>query len=67
MSTDQNYLDALLAERRGYEMYGKPDRVKLVDAEIARVKRAAGVADVSEPPEGESGKQSRVTRRNKVG
>ena len=37
--TDQNYLEALLAERRGYEMYGKPDRVKLVDAEIARVKR----------------------------
>lgn len=64
--TDQNYLEALLAERRGYEMYGKPDRVKLVDAEIARVKRAAGVADVSEPPEGESGKQARVTRR-KVG
>lgn len=66
MTDNHQYLDALQEERRGYEMHGKADRVKLVDAEIARVKRAAGVADVAEPPVDESGKQSRVTRR-KVG
>mgnify|MGYP000978960847 CR=1 FL=1 len=65
--SDQNYLDALQEERRGYEIRGLSDRLKQVDAEIARVKRAMGVADVTDSPVGESGKQSRVTRRNKVG
>jgi hypothetical protein len=32
---DQAYIDALLRERRGYEIHGKADRVKDVDAALA--------------------------------
>ncbi len=35
MSVDQAYIDALLRERRGYEIHGKADRVKDVDAALA--------------------------------
>jgi len=31
------YIKALLAEREGYVRYGLPDRVALVDAELAKV------------------------------
>lgn len=66
MTDNHQYLDALQEERRGYEIRGLSDRLKQVDAEIARVKRAAGVADVAESPVDVSSKPSRVTRR-KVG
>jgi hypothetical protein len=32
---DQAFIDALLRERRGYELFGKADRVKAVDARAA--------------------------------
>lgn len=35
MSVDQVYIDALLRERRGYEIHGKVDRVKAVDEALA--------------------------------
>lgn len=63
MSDDQMYLDALINERRGYAMYDKKDRLQLVDAEIARVKRALGVSDPAQPPQSGQAKQQRVTRR----
>lgn len=63
MADDQNYLDALQEERRGYAAYGKADRLKEVDAEIARVRRVLGVADRSAAPSEPEGKPQRVTRR----
>ena len=64
MADDQNYLDALQEERRGYVAYGKTDRLKEVDAEIARVRRALGLADDrSAAPTQPQGKPQRVTRR----
>lgn len=63
MADDQNYLDALTEERRGYDMHGDSERLKQVDAEIARVRRSLGVAEPSEPPQAERGKSQRVTRR----
>lgn len=52
------YVAALQAERDGYAARGQTDRVKTVDAELARVKRAAAggsrtaapVGAASEPP-----------------
>lgn len=37
---DNPYIKALLEEKRGYEMRGLPERVKMVEDEIKRAARA---------------------------
>lgn len=60
--SDDSYLQALQEERRGYVMHGNKDRVAAVDAEIARVRRAAG-QPVDEPPQSPEPKPARTTTR----
>ena len=45
--SDKATIDALLRERRGYEIYGLTDRVAAVDAELARL--GHGPAKRAEP------------------
>jgi hypothetical protein len=48
---DQAYIDALLRERRGYEMFGKDDRVKEVDAALAAAGYTRAEAKKAAPKE----------------
>lgn len=46
-----SYIDGLRKERAGYETRGLADRVKEVDAELARVGGEVETADAEELPE----------------
>lgn len=42
-------LDALAVERRGYEVRNLPDRIALVDEQIARIRKESGLSAATPP------------------
>lgn len=48
---DQAFIDALLRERRGYELFGKADRVKAVDEALAAAGYTRAEAKKAAPKE----------------
>lgn len=64
-TTDRN-IAALLREREGYVLYGKPDRVEQVDADLKRRGYVAQSDDAPKERKTRAGKQSTADATPKV-
>lgn len=67
MSRHDDIIAALLEERRGYVARNLPERVKLVDAELARMGHKAAPEAAVKAPAPERAAQPKPSRGRKAG